>query len=107
MPDRLQSYRNQVSDAVDAWQANVCNPYIIAYNTAYKSYNDTFKKQNDSDKARAEPAHGHAQSLLLAANQASFGERSDAACGMRAVAVAGGMPAGQQGAGVSAGQGNA
>lgn len=54
MPDRLQSYRNQVSDAVDAWQANVCNPYIIAYNTAYKSYNDTFKKQNDSDKARAE-----------------------------------------------------
>ena len=39
---------------MDAWQANVCNPYIIAYNTAYKSYNDTFKKQNDSDKARAE-----------------------------------------------------
>lgn len=54
MPDRLQSYRNQVSDAVDAWQANVCNPYIIAYNLAYKSYTDTFKKQSESDKARAE-----------------------------------------------------
>ncbi len=54
MPDRLQTYRNQVSDAVDAWQANVCNPYIIAYNTAYKSYHDIFKKQDDSDKARAE-----------------------------------------------------
>lgn len=54
MADRLQTYRNQVSDAVDAWQANVCNPYIIAYNTAYKSYADVFKKQDDSDKARAE-----------------------------------------------------
>ena len=54
MPDRLQTYRNQVSDAVDAWQANVCNPYIIAYNTAYKSYFETFNKQKDSDKARAE-----------------------------------------------------
>lgn len=54
MPDRLQAYRNQVSDAVDAWQANVCNPYVIAYNTAYRSYQDTFGKQKDSDKARAE-----------------------------------------------------
>ena len=54
MPDRLQAYRNQVSDAVDAWQANVCNPYIIAYNTAYRSYQDNFNKQKESDKARAE-----------------------------------------------------
>ncbi|QNQ10347.1 hypothetical protein [Sphingomonas alpina] len=54
MADRLQEYRNRVSDAVDSWQANVCNPYIIAYNTAYLSYNETFKKQKESDKARAE-----------------------------------------------------
>jgi len=52
--DRNQTYRNQVSDAVDAWQANVCNQYIIAYNTAYKSYVETFGKQKESDKARAE-----------------------------------------------------
>lgn len=54
MPDRLQTYRNRVSDAVDAWYDNVCSPYVIAYNTAYHSYKDTFSKQKDSDKARAE-----------------------------------------------------
>lgn len=60
-----------------------------------------------AQRIRSQLGCGWTQALLLAANQASFGERSDAACGMRAVAVAGGMPAGQQGAGVSAGQGNA
>ncbi len=54
MPDRLQAYRNQVGDSVDAWQANVCNPYIIAYNTAYRSYQDSFNKQKENDKANAE-----------------------------------------------------
>lgn len=54
MTERLQAFRNQVDDAVTLWQANVCNPYIQAYNTAYKSYTDTFAKQKESDKARAE-----------------------------------------------------
>ncbi len=54
MADRLQTFRNQVSDAADAWQANACNPYIVAYNTAYKSYQDTYNKQKESDKAKAE-----------------------------------------------------
>ncbi|MGH6613586.1 hypothetical protein [Sphingomonas sp.] len=54
MADRLQEYRNRVSDAVDSWQANVCNPYIIAYNTAYLAYNAAFNLQKESDKARAE-----------------------------------------------------
>lgn len=54
MPDRLQTYRNRVSDAVDSWQANVCNPYIIAYNTAFRNYNEAFNRQKESDKARAE-----------------------------------------------------
>ncbi len=54
MSNRLQTYRNVVSDAVDAWQSRVCNPYIVAYNTAYRSYLATFNKQNESNRARAE-----------------------------------------------------
>lgn len=54
MVDRVEAYRRQVGDAVDLWQANVCNPYVIAYNSAYKNYNDAFARQKESDKARAE-----------------------------------------------------
>jgi hypothetical protein len=54
MADRLQTFRNLVSDAVDTWQSQVCNPYIIAYDTAYTSYKDAFNKQKESDKARSE-----------------------------------------------------
>jgi hypothetical protein len=54
MADRLQTFRNLVSDAADSWQANVANPYIIAYNTAYQSYVKTFDKQKESNKAQAE-----------------------------------------------------
>lgn len=54
MPDRLQTFRNLVSDSVDAWQSQVANPYIVAYDTAYTSYKDTFDKQKESDKARSE-----------------------------------------------------
>jgi hypothetical protein len=54
MPDRLQTFRNLVQDSVLDWQANVCNPYIEAYDKAYTNYKDSFDKQKESDKARAE-----------------------------------------------------
>jgi hypothetical protein len=54
MADRLQTFRNLVGDSVDAWQSQVCNPYIVGYDTAYTSYKDTFNKQKESDKARSE-----------------------------------------------------
>jgi hypothetical protein len=54
MADRLTTFRNRVSDAADSWQANVANPYIIAYNEGYKKYIATFEKQKESDKAQAE-----------------------------------------------------
>ncbi|PSJ39030.1 hypothetical protein [Allosphingosinicella deserti] len=54
MVDRLEQYRRQVIDAVDAWQGYVCNPYIVAYNEAYKNYTDAFNRQKETDKKRAE-----------------------------------------------------
>jgi hypothetical protein len=54
MPDRYQTFRNLVDDSVTAWQSQVANPYITAYDAAYQSFKDTFDKQKESDKARAE-----------------------------------------------------
>ena len=54
MTKRVDEFRFQVSDSIDLWQANVANPYIRAYNAAYKSYNQTFETQKSNDKERAE-----------------------------------------------------
>lgn len=54
MGDRLEQFRRQVIDAADAWQAYVCNPYIVAYNEAYRNYTEAFKLQKESDKKKAE-----------------------------------------------------
>jgi len=52
--DRLEQFRRQVIDAADAWQAYVCNPYIVAYNEAYKNYTDAYNLQKETDKQKAE-----------------------------------------------------
>ena len=54
MARRVDEFRFLVSDSIDLWQANVANPYIRAYNTAYKTYNQTFETQKSNDKERAE-----------------------------------------------------